>query len=336
MKKVNTFAPSEINCLTPITPLTDVSIVIVSWNAKNYLEECLTSLRSGNGELSVEIIVVDNASTDGTADLIRNQFPYVKLIENATNLGFARGNNIGIKLTTGKYICLINPDVNVLPDCLPKMYRFMEQSPTVGLLGPKMVALDGRALRSGMRFPTIWNTFLRASAADSFLKGRAVQRSWLMNDFHFDQIRDMEVLNGWFWMARRQAVNQVGCLDERFFMYSEDIDWCKRFHLAGWRVVFYPDADAIHYGAGSSSNAPLRFSIEKERANLQYWRKYHGHFSLLMYESAICLHHALRMMGWGAVCLVKRSLRSKALSEVKAHFACFQWLLGLNAVDNFQ
>lgn len=320
----------------PHNSFPDISIVIVSWNAKNHLDKCLASLRLANGELLLEVIVVDNASDDGTRDLIRRQYPDVKLVENCTNVGFARGNNIGIKRAGGKYLCLINPDVIVSPDCLEKMHRFMEQNPDIGLLGPKMLAPDGRVRRSGMRFPTLWNTFLRASAADSLLRGRAVQRSWLMNDFHFDEVRDIEVLNGWFWMARRNAVSKVGSLDERFFMYAEDIDWCKRFHSAGWRVVFYPKAQAVHYGGGSSSNAPVRFSIERQRANFQYWRKYHNRFSLFFYALAICLHHALRMMGWGSVSLVKRSLRPSSLFKVKVHLACFYRLLGSHALNKAQ
>ena len=312
--------------------MTDLSIVIVSWNAKKYLEECLGSLRALDADLSVEILVVDNASTDGTPEMIRNQFPHVRLIETGANLGFARANNVGIKLGSGKYVCLINSDVNVPPDCLPKMYRYMEQQPAIGLLGPKMLGPDGRTRRSGMRFPTIWNTFLRALAVDSLFKGSGIFGGLLMADFQFDQIKDMDVLNGWFWMARREALDQVGLLDERFFIYGEDIDWCKRFHLAGWRVVFCPEAEAVHYGGASSSNAPLRFFIEMQRANLQYWEKYHGRISRFFYVLAVWLNHVIRATGWGFVYLAQRSSRTRALVKVKQNLACMHWLLGLRTI----
>ena len=252
--------------------MTDLSIIIVSWNTKKYLEECLTSLQTIDGNLSVEIIVVDNASTDGSPEMIRTQFPNVKLMETGANLGFAGGNNIGLKEVSGKYICLINSDANVPPDCLPKMHSYMEQQPTIGLLGPGMLRPDGRVYRSGMRFPTLWNLLLRALFLDSLFKGSGFFGGYLMKDFQFDRTRDIDVLNGWLWMARREALNQVGSLDDRFFMYAEDVDWCKRFHLAGWRVVFYPEARALHYGGASSKNAPARFLVEKQRANLQYWK----------------------------------------------------------------
>ena len=313
--------------------MTDLSIVIVTWNVKKYVQECLTSLAKGSESLSVETIVVDNASTDGTAELIRTQFPHVSLIESDANLGFARANNIGIKLANGKYICLINPDVNIPPDCLPKMFQFMEQQPTIGLLGPKMLGPNGDVGRSGMRFPTVWNCFLRALALDSLFKGTGIFGGRLMSDFQFNQTRDIDVLNGWFWMARREALDQTGLLDERFFMYGEDVDWSKRFHLAGWRVVFYADAEAVHYGGASSSNAPVRFYIEMQRANLQYWKKHHGRISFFFYLLTVWLNHITRTMGYGFVYLVKRSLRREALFKMKRSYACMCWLMSLNSVE---
>src|ERR1700722_485029 len=202
----------------------DLSIVIVSWNTKKYMEECLTSLTTIDGNLSAEIIVVDNASADGTPEMIRAQFPNVKLIETGANLGFAKGNNVGIKEATGKYICLINSDVNVPSDCLEKMHTYMEQQPTIGLLGPGMLHPDGKVYRSGMRFPTLWNLFLRALFLDSLFKSTGLLGGFLMKDFKFDQTRDIEVLNGWLWMAKREALNQVGPPAGRFFMYAEDGD----------------------------------------------------------------------------------------------------------------
>ena len=307
--------------------VTDLSIIIVSWNTKKYMEECLTSLTTINGNLSAEIIVVDNASADGTPDMIRAQFPDVKLIETGANLGFAKGNNVGIKEATGKYICLINSDVNVPSDCLEKMHTFMEQQPSIGLLGPGMLRPDGKVYRSGMRFPTLWNLFLRALFLDSLFKSTGLFGGFLMKDFQFDQTRDIDVLNGWLWMARREALNQVGPLDGRFFMYAEDVDWCKRFHLAGWRVVFYAEASAVHYGGASAASQPSRFNVEMQRANLQYWKKYHGRVSLFFYLLIGCLSYSVRALGWSGVYLMKRSSRYRAQIEVKQYLKCLRWVL---------
>lgn len=312
--------------------MSELSIIIVSWNARKYLEECLSCLQALDPKLSAEIIVVDNASTDGTAEMIRTQFPLVRLIESGANYGFARANNIGINLATGKYLCLVNPDVKIAPACLPTMYRYLEQHPTVGLLGPKMLGPNGEVRRSTMRFPSIWNSFLRALALDSLFHGAGIWGGILMPDFQFDRTQDVDVLNGWFWMARPEAVRQVGLLDERFFMYAEDVDWCKRFHLAGWRVVFCAEAEAIHYGGASSSNAPVRFFVEMQRANLQYWKKHHGRVSLLFYLLTVWLNHAIRIASYGLVYLGKRPLRSEASLKIKRAFACLCSLSSLKTL----
>lgn len=307
----------------------DLSIVIVTWNSKDYLLECLDSLRRAVEGLGTEIIVVDNASADGTSTAVRERFSGVRLLESGDNLGFARGCNAGMKLANGKYICLINPDVNVLPGCLPKMFQFMQMNQDIGLLGPAMLDRHGQVHRSGMRLPSIWNTLLRSLAADSLFKLLRLPGTFLMSDFQFDVIRDMEVLNGWFWMARREAVQEVGALDETFFMYAEDMDWCQRFRSAGWRVVFYPDAKAVHYGGGSSANDPLRFSLEQGRANLQYWRKHHGRVSSLIYISAVLLGHALRAAGWGLISLLRPGVRERALFQARRNWAGMRQINGL-------
>ncbi len=309
------------------TSVTDLSIVIVSWNTKKYMEECLTSLHAIDGDLSAEIIVADNASTDGTPEMIRAQFPEVILVETGANLGFAGGNNAGLKHASGKYICLINSDVNVPPDCLPKMHSYMEQNPSIGLLGPGMLYTDGRVHRSGMRFPTLSNLLVRALFLDVLLKRFRAFGGFLMKDFHFDRTTDIDVLNGWFWMARREALDQVGPLDARFFMYGEDVDWCKRFHLAGWRLVFYPEAQALHYGGASAANAPSRFNVEMQRANLQYWKKYHSRISLFFFLVIGCLGYSIRATGWALVYLTQRSSRHRAEIEVQKYLKCLRWAL---------
>lgn len=313
--------------------MTDISIIIVSWNAQSFLDECLTSLQTIDGGLAVEIIVVDNASSDGTPDMVRRRFPSVRLVETGANLGFSRGNNIGIEIATGNYICLINSDVNLPSDCLHKMYCYMNNNPTVGLLGPKMLGPDGVVRRSVMRFPTLGNALLRALALDSLFRGRGVFAGPLMRGFNFDQTADVDVINGWFWMTRREALTQVGPLDERFFIYGEDVDWCQRFHLSGWRVVFFADAAAVHYGGASSANEPVRFSVEKQRANLQYWKKYRSRTALFFYGAVMWLEHLLRIFGWSVLYLAGRADRTRATFEVKQNFACMDWLLKSRNTD---
>jgi GT2 family glycosyltransferase len=276
-----------------------------------------------------EIIVVDNASSDGTPQLIREHFTWAKLLQNDKNLGFAGGNNIGIKVSTGKYIALVNSDVVVPSGCFEKMTLYMEQHTGVGMLGPKMILSDGAIGPSCMRFPSVWNIFCRALALDRLFKGSEVFGGFLMQDFKYDRITDVDVLTGWFWMVRREALVQVGLLDERFFMYGEDIDWSKRFHEAGWKVVFYPEAEAVHYCGASSSNAPTRFYVEMNRANMQYYRQHHSNIAVLGFWLATLLHEALRIVGYGPVYLLKGARSAEAGFKVKRSVACLLWLMGI-------
>lgn len=306
-----------------------LSIVIVTWNAKKYARECLTSLRQQCADLGAEIIVVDNASSDGTPELIREEFPEVRLIEAGANLGFAKGNNVGIRNSRGKYLALVNSDVNVPNGCLAAMLEKMEQESTIGVLGPRMRIPDGRVGRSYMRFPTVWNWFCRALALDSLFRNAGLFGGFLMTDFDNTRTADVDVLNGWFWMVRREALDKVDLLDERFFMYGEDIDWCRRFHQEGWRVVYFAGAEALHYGGASSSNAPVRFYIEMQRANIDYYRKTcENRLRRAAFISVTWLHHAIRFLGYTAVFLLKQSQRSEAAFKMKRSKACMLWLMG--------
>jgi GT2 family glycosyltransferase len=307
----------------------DASLIIVSWNTKDMVAQCLDSLKRYAEDSSIEIIVVDNASSDGTAECIRERFPHVRLIRNATNIGFARGNNIGIKLSTGKYVSLINSDVQVPQGCLEKMLEYMEQHPEIGMLGPKMVLPDGSIGPSCMRFPTVWNWFCRALALDSAVKGSRAFGDFLMTGFKYDRIADVDALTGWFWVVRRDALNQVGPLDERFFMYGEDIDWPKRFHQSGWKVVFYPEAEAIHHRAASSSQDPTRFYIEMNRASIQYFQKHHDFVRVVGFWLTTWLHQVIRIVGYGFIYLFRSPRRSETRFKVKRSVACLLWLMGL-------
>ena len=304
-----------------------ISIVIVSWNCKRLVLDCLASLRAQFTPELVEIILVDNASTDGTPEAVRQYYPCVVVIRNPDNFGFARANNIGIDAAKGKYVCLINPDVVVLDKCIARMYDYMESHVRVGMLGPVILGANGAIQRSCMRRPTLWNQFCRAVGLDSVTSSSRMFGGFLMKDFQFDEIRDVDVINGCFWMVRREALDCVGVLDPQFWMYGDDLDWCERYHLAGWKVTFFPQASAIHYGGGTTENAPIFFYVEMHRANLQYWRKYHNVFSYCCYWLILNIAHGIRSLAFGALYLFKWSDRPQVLSKLKRHAACLLWLI---------
>jgi GT2 family glycosyltransferase len=305
-----------------------LSIVIVTWNAKNYAAECLDSLRTLMPKPEIEVLVVDNNSSDGTPELIREKYPEVVLIQNRENLGFARANNIGIRESAGEYVGLINSDVRVLNGCLEQMQAYMNANREIGVLGPRMLDAKGHASRSYMRSPTLWRYFCRALALDDLFPRSKLFGSYTMNYFDREQTAEVDVLNGWFWLIRREALNQVGPLDETFFMYGEDIDWCKRFRDRGWKVVYYPKTESIHYGGASSSKAPVRFYIEMQRANLQYWRKHFNPFSQALYFAIVFGHQILRLLGYGLLSASK-SRRADASFKAKRSISCMLWMVGL-------
>jgi GT2 family glycosyltransferase len=309
-------------------PCPDVSIVVVTWNAKGLVADCLKSLGEMGGGLRRETIVVDNASSDGTPAMVHDQFPYVRLLESEHNLGFSKANNIGIEASRGKYLCLVNSDVTVPPECIPLLFEFMEANPDVGMAGPQLLDTDRRPGRSTMRFPTLWNTFCRALSLDSLFRDLPCFRSFLDTETGHDRPRDVEVLNGWFWILRRSALEQVGLLDEGFFMYGDDVDWSYRFHRAGWRVVLYPAARAVHYGGGSSAKDPVRFHVAMHKASLQFWAKHHGRASRLGYRATLCLHEAVRVLGYGAAWALSSSSRKVKTAKVRRSWASLTWLMG--------
>jgi len=307
--------------------MSKISVIIVSWNARGYLRDCLASIRETGGGLVKEVIVVDNASTDGSPDMVAEQFSETTLIRSGENLGFARGNNLGIKRASGTILALINSDVVVHPGCFQKLAAFLDSNPKVALAGPKVIGRDGRPQLTCGRLPTVWNTVCQFLAL-----GRIFPRWRWFDGFemrHWDPDRpaNVEVLSGCFWLARGEAVKEVGGLDERFFFYAEDVDWCKRFGDAGWKIAFAPEATATHFGGGSSGNAPLRYSIEILRANLLYWKKHHGSLGRGAYYVLALTWHSLRFAVRALLKLVGMAKGDETQLRLKEHLACVRWLL---------
>lgn len=262
----------ERKSLTEVPP--EISVIIVSWNASGYLEKCLESL-SGGIVRNHEVIVVDNNSSDGSPTMVMNKFPWVKLIQTGENLGFSKGNNIGVKSSRGKYVALINSDALALPGCLDALSQFLDDHPDVGMVGPRVMNGDRSQQSSCRRFPTLWN-----NACEVFLLNRLFPRIKFfagehMFYFSYDCTCEVEVLVGCFILARRKAINEFGLLDEDFFFYGEDIDWSRRCWQAGWKVMFYPGAEAIHFRGGSSKNNRPRFAVMQHTARLQLWAKHY-------------------------------------------------------------
>jgi GT2 family glycosyltransferase len=274
----------------------DISVVIVGWNAKHYLELCLDSLVTAPPSRSTEIIVVDNASSDGSVEMIETRFPHVKLIRSDQNLGFAKGNNVAIRQCQGRYISLVNPDVKVLPGCLDALADFLDQNPKVGNVGPRVFNPDMTQQSTCRRFPTLWNNFCMASGLATAFKNSRFFAGEHMFYFPHDRTLAVDVLVGCFSMVRREAFDAVGLLDEGLFMYGDDVDWCRRAWKAGWQVVFFPGARAIHDRGSITAAYPVRFAVAQQRSIFYYWSKHHGFLALLGIKAMLLCRHLFRYM----------------------------------------
>ncbi|MDH7601778.1 MAG: glycosyltransferase family 2 protein [Armatimonadota bacterium] len=256
----------------------DVTVSIVNWNTRDFLRRCLESVLAQDDQISFEIHVVDNASADGSAEMVRSLFgDRVRLISMPRNVGFAAAQNESMRLASGRYVFLLNPD-SVLgsTDVLRKMVEFMDANPDVGLLGPKVLNPDGSLQYSARRFPTMLAASFRHTLLGRLFPNNAFVRRYLMTDWPHDRIADVDWLSGSALLARVEMIRQIGMLDERFYMYLEDVDWCRRAHEAGWRVVYFPEVTVIHKIGGASDQNPVEMIKEHHRSMLRYFLKYNA------------------------------------------------------------
>lgn len=312
-----------------VRPVPDVSVVIANWNAKGCLLDALRSIEEDDGSVSVEIIVVDNGSSDGSSEAVRDEFPRVTVICNRTNLGFARATNIGIARAVGRYVCLMNSDALVRPATLGRLVRFMDARPGVGLAGPRVLNPDGSLHPTCRRFPGLRSSLSRAFAIHRLFPESSWFGGEMMTCWPHDAERSVDVVIGCFCVARCEAVRDVGLLDERFFLYSEDVDWCMRFHAAGWDVRFYPGAEAVHVRAASSSAAPERFVVELQRASLQLYRKHYNGPAFTAMVALAFIYHVVRLVARLTLYLFRPSHRQSLKAKIGEHTACLRWMLHL-------
>ena len=244
----------------------DVSVVVVTWNALPWLEQCLDSVRGHDA------IVVDHGSTDGTVAFVRERHPDVRVIEQE-NKGMGGGNNAGMRAADGRYFLLLNSDAWVLDDGVDKLVEFADGHPEAAVVGPKLLNRDGTLQRSARGEPTVWRL-----ATEYFFIRKLAPRTRLLNplyrgDFAHDEVAEVDWLYGPALLVRREAADAVGLFDEDFFMFSEEVDWLTRFRRAGWKVLFFPGAEVVHVGGASHGG---QMYIENLRGQLRFLAKHKG------------------------------------------------------------
>jgi hypothetical protein len=315
--------------------MVDLSIVIVSWNVRHHLQGCLQSIRSAKTRLAseqvadrgiaprtghprLEVIVVDNGSSDGSVEMVRDEFPSVRLIANQDNRGFSAANNQGISAAAGRYVLLLNPDTEIVDDALAKLVAFADEHPRVGMVGPQLLNPDGSVQSSRRRCPNLAIAFLESTWLEPYAP-RGVLDWYYILDRPDDQIQDVDWITGAAMLAHREGIEEVGLLDEGFFMYSEELDWCRRFREAGWGVVYLPTAQIVHHVGKSSEQVVAARHIHFQTSKVRYFRKYHGPPTAEILRWFLLANYVWQLGLEGAKWLVghKRPLRAQRIAAYR-------------------
>ena len=312
---------------------TDISIIIVNYNVKYFLEQCLYSVEKASVNIKTEIFVVDNNSVDGSCTMIREKFHGVRLIENDQNLGFSKANNQAIRLAQGRYILMLNPDTVIEEDTLERCLGYLDDHPDVGGLGVKMIDGKGNFLPESKRsLPTPRVAFYKI-----FGLSRLFPRSKIFAKYHLgyldkDMIHDVDVLPGAFMMLRKSALGKVGILDEDFFMYGEDIDISYRLTRNGYRNVYFPETRIIHYKGESTKKGSMNYVLTFYHAMIIFARK---HFSPKMAKSYIFLIN-VAIYFRAILALARRFIKNIALPVIEAVLFYFGFYLIKPIWENYK
>ncbi len=252
----------------------EVSVVIVTYNSHSVIGACLESLRAHTAGVSYEVIVVDNASPDGTADLVERDYPWARVIRRRTNGGLSAAINDGVAAASGRFVMQLNPDVRFDSDVLAPLARYLADHPDAGIVAPKLLNDDGSLQLSCRSFPGYSTAlFNRYSVLTKLMPGNRYSRDYLMADYDHTSERDVDWVSGAALMFPRAVFDRLGGWDAGFFMFNEDVDFCRRAHDAGYRVVYHP-ASALYHSIGASESTSSRLVIERHRSMWRYYRKH--------------------------------------------------------------
>ncbi len=281
----------------------DLSVIILNWNARNYLEKSLESLVCAAHDLNFEVIVVDNDSEDESVALVQEKFPTVAVIANRENRGFGAGNNLALPQAKGRYTLFLNPDTVVTAGALAGMVAFADAHPDIGILGPKLRNGDGSLQYSCRRFPNLATGFFRNTPLGRLLPKNKFASDYLMKEFDHAAPLDVDWVSGAALMMRRELINQIGAFDEDFFMYCEDVDVCWRAGKAvmpngkNWRVTYFPGSVIYHLIGKSSDLVPTRMTYEFHRSQYLFYKKHYAATTPLALRPLIPIGIWLRAVG---------------------------------------
>lgn len=276
--------------------------------------------------MNIEVIVVDSASSDGSAAMIRDRFPWVRLMAQDENIGFTRGNNLALAAGQGRCLMLLNPDTVVHGDALAVLVGYLDAHPDVGIVGPRVLNEDGTTQSTRRRFPTRLTALWESTWLQGYVPRRVSDRFYV-TDQPDDGTFEVDWVQGCALVARREVYEQVGPLDAGYVMFSEELDWCKRAKNAGWRVVYLGSAQVTHYGGRSTEQVQARKHIHFQQSKLRYFRKYHGRGFALVLRLFLLLSYMAQIAQEAAKALVgsKRAMRRARINTYLQVVRALAW-----------
>lgn len=308
----------------------DLSVVIVNWNTKGLLRKCLKSVYAQAATMTFEVFVVDNGSADGSADMVETEFPEARLVRNIENVGFAKANNQAIKLTKGRYILLLNTDTVLLDGSLQTMVRSMDQHPDAGAAGCKLVNEQGALEYSCRSFPRPKVAFFLNHPWASAPLGDRWFRDYLLLDWDHKTVRSVDFVTGACLIVRRECIQEVGLLDEDFFMMVEDVDWCYRIRKEGWEIYYVPSAQVIHIkGASYAHDADdRRMRLEAHRSMIRFFEKHYQTSTVLRFRAFAVAASLLGVLKILLKCCAHRRFDEQIRQELVHHWTVARLCLG--------
>jgi GT2 family glycosyltransferase len=308
----------------------NLSIVIICWNDLKTIQGCLDSIYQNTHTTAFEVIVSDNGSTDRSVEFIREHYPQVRVIENGTNLRFAKANNVGIRVSQGKYVLILNPDTIIHDGALDKLVAFADEHPEAGAFGCKVLNPDGSYQESARPFPTLRGEWIAAL----FLRPLTYFSDWFISDTYTgwkgDTERAVDWLSGCSLFVRREVLQRISGFDDQFFYYYEDVDLCRRISQAGYTILFTPKMSITHLGGQSTKRFPIAFQLDSEITRYRYFYKYFGKQGAHGCRRVALLSLFIRRLGYEFLHLVAPSDDRKA--RLQAVRVTYEWNMRVDPV----
>jgi GT2 family glycosyltransferase len=298
-----------------------LSVVIPSWNTKDYLAKCLATLAAAEKPAS-EVIVVENASSDGSLELLRREHPGVRLVVNAANEGFARGSNQGMRVARGRYVLLLNTDTELAPDAITRLVRFLDEHADYGAVAPRLVHPDGRTQRTVQEFPTLRTALFFSTPLERWFPDSRELRRYFLRDWDQESSRDVDQPPAAVLLLRRAMLDQIGLFDESLWLFYNDVDLAKRMRAAGWKTHYLAEARVLHHVGGSTSKF-ADFVATWQRDRLRYYRKHHGRLGAWWLKACV----SFTLADWLVTQLGRRLARRPA-EPIRPMLAGYRAFLG--------